>query len=95
MSWDERQRIRERERLAASVAAYITQCDDALHAELERHNGEWPDSVTVPFWPGRVERVALVHWIDELAAKSGKTIRIDFETPLSSSETTGATARLH
>jgi hypothetical protein len=82
----ERKRIRDnernRDRRAASIAAYITLCDDALQAELERHNGEWPDHVTVPLWPGPVERLAFVHWLDELRGKTGKTIRVEFKTPL-------------
>jgi hypothetical protein len=95
----ERKRIRDKERnrdrRAASIAAYITLCDDALQAELERNNGRWPDHVTVPFWPGRAERLAFVHWLDELRGKTGKTILIEFETRLSGSETTGAPARFH
>jgi hypothetical protein len=95
MNHRERQRTKEREELAASIADYISQCDDALRAEQERCNGAWPDRLTVPLWPGRVERVAFVHWLDEIRAKSGKTIGIDFEPPLSGSETTGEIARLH
>jgi hypothetical protein len=88
-----RQRIREREQRAASVATYITKCDDALLLELERTGGQWPDIVTVPFWPGAIERAAFVRWLDELRAKSGKQIAVEFDPPPSA--TTGAVTRLH
>jgi hypothetical protein len=32
-------------RRQARIADYITQCDNALYAELERSNGVWPDSL--------------------------------------------------
>lgn len=48
-----------------------------------------------PFWPGPIERAAFVRWLDELRAKSGKQIGVDFDPPPSRSETTGAVARLH
>jgi hypothetical protein len=51
----------ERRRQAVSIAEYISACDTALQIERERVNGAWPDSVTVPHWPGRIERLALVH----------------------------------
>jgi hypothetical protein len=85
----ERQRTRERERIAASIAQYITQCDDALKATRERINGHWPESVTLPLWPGQIERIALVHWLDEVHAKAGKTIRIEFEPTPSRTDITG------
>lgn len=95
MNHRERQRIREREQRAASVAAYITKCDDALHIELERTGGEWPDSMTVPFWPGSIERAAFVRWLDEVRAKSGKQIGVEFDPPSFRSVTTGAVTQLH
>jgi hypothetical protein len=73
----------------ASVADYISQCDDSLEAARERANGHWPDSVTLPLWPGQIERLALVHWIDEVRAKAGKTIRIEFEPAPSRSDISG------
>jgi len=76
MTYKERQRIIERERLALSVAAYITECDDALQAEIARANGQWPDRLTVPVWPGSIERRALVHWLDELAARPRPNSRV-------------------
>jgi hypothetical protein len=88
-----RQRIREREQRAASVAAYITKCDDAVQIELERAGGQWPDSVTVPFWRGAIERAAFARWLDELRAKSGKQIAVEFDPK--PSVTAGAVARLH
>ena len=81
-NYPERQRLRELTQRAASVAVYIAQCDDALRAAFERTNGQWPDSLTVPMWSGQTERRALVRWIDEIRAKSGKTIQIAFEPPL-------------
>ena len=74
----ERRNARKRQQLAASIAAYITQCDDALRAEMQRCKGAWPDRLTLPLWPAKTERIALVHWMDELASNSGKKIRIDF-----------------
>jgi hypothetical protein len=55
----------ERHRQAVSIAEYISACDTALQIERERVNGAWPEIVTVPRWPGRIERLALVRWIDE------------------------------
>ena len=75
-------RARRWRRHDLAVAAYITQCDDALEDELERGNGQWPDYLILPFWAGPIERAALLHWLDELQQKSGKAIRIDFDPPL-------------
>jgi hypothetical protein len=69
-------------RQAAALADYISQCDDALHAELERRNGQWPDHLTVPLpHCNTLLRCALNHWLDELRRKSGRPIRIDFDPP--------------
>jgi hypothetical protein len=89
MTSRERQRTRERERIALSIARYITQCDHALEDARIRANGHWPDSVTLPLWPGQIERLALVHWMDEVHAKAGKTIRIEFEPTLSRNDING------
>jgi len=62
----------------ARIAAYITRCDDALRAELERLGGLWPDRLTVPMWPGRTERFSLVHWIDELTISNGRRLQLNF-----------------
>lgn len=78
-----------------SVAEYINQCDEALSAARRRANGQWPDSVTVPLWPGGLERHALVHWMDETNARAGKAIRVEFEPPLSGREMSGSIARIH
>jgi hypothetical protein len=66
-----------------------------LHIELERTGGEWPDSVTVPFWPGPIERAAFVRWLDEVRAKNGKQIGVEFDPPPFRSVTTGAVTQLH
>jgi hypothetical protein len=78
-----------------SIAEYINLCDDALSVARRRANGQWPDSVTVPLWPGGLERHALVRWMDETNARAGKTIRIEFEPPLSLREMSGSIGRLH
>jgi hypothetical protein len=64
------------------IANYITQCDDALQAELERGNGDWPDWLIVPRMPQSNNlRAAFAHWLDEIREKSPKPIRIYFERP--------------
>lgn len=61
-----------------------------LRAALTRRNGAWPDSLTVPLWHGWMERRALVHWMDEISAKTGKRIRVEFKPVSSDTETTVA-----
>jgi len=72
--------IKIKRTLSQAIADYIGRCDDALQTALERRDGQYPDWLILPFASkSSATRAALAHWLDEMRAKSGKTIRVYFE----------------
>jgi hypothetical protein len=70
---------RSRQRTAAGIAAYISQCDEIVRAAIERHNGAVPDRLELPAPPSS-RRQFLNRWLDELREKFQKPVQITFVT---------------